>query len=165
MMVDFRKSCTEVEQVNSYRTRFYFLQKLKIKFQSQICISLCQQSSNMKHPDWNHHKLSWSRTGRLCSRWLNPPRTSLVPSTEHQWHQCSEISVQNPEETKRQNPKRQSVHPAAIWQQIQKYLLLYHQTTQQLHSSDCETPQFNLCTQPKVWLLWCLHSYTFRAKT
>ena len=30
----------------------------------------------------------------------------------------------------------QSVHPAVIWQKIQKYPLPYHQTTQQLHSPD-----------------------------
>ena len=33
---------------------------------------------------------------------------------------------------------------AAIWQEIHKYLLPYHQTTEQLHSSGCEPPELIL---------------------
>ena len=84
-------------------------------------------------------------TGRLYSRWFKPRRTPQVPSREHQWHQWSEMSGQSPKDTKRQHsPQRQSVHPAATWEKIQKYL--HHQTTQQLHSSDCETPQLIINT-------------------
>ena len=57
-----------------------------------------------------------------------------MPSTEHQLHQWSETSAQSPKDTKRQHPPKQSVHPAAIWQQIPKYLLPFHQTTEQLYS-------------------------------
>ena len=46
---------------------------------------------------------------------------------------------------KNQHPNQlQSAHPADIWQKLQKYLLLYHQTTEQLISSGCETHQFTL---------------------
>lgn len=49
--------------------------------------------------------------------------------------------AQSPEDRKRQYPPQpQLVHPAAFWQKIQKYLLLYHQTTEQLLPSDCEIP-------------------------
>ncbi len=41
---------------------------------------------------------------------------------------------------------QQPVHPAAVWQAIQKYLLPYHQTTEQLLSSGCKTPQLILST-------------------
>ena len=40
--------------------------------------------SNRNHPDWKHHKLAQDR---------KTTRTSLVPSTEHQW---SEMSPQSP---------------------------------------------------------------------
>ena len=49
------------------------------------------QSSNRKHPNWRHHQLTW---------FTKTTRTSLVPSTEHQW---SEIS-QSPKDTKSQHP-------------------------------------------------------------
>ena len=48
------------------------------------------------------------------------------------------MSAHSPKDTKRQHkPQPQSVHPAAIWQNMQKYVLSYHQTTEQLHSSVC----------------------------
>ena len=40
----------------------------------------------------------------------------------------------------------QSVHPAAVWQKIQKYPLPYNQATERLLSSGCETPELNLNT-------------------
>ena len=68
-----------------------------------------------------------------CLTWLE-----LFLEQWHTWYNSTVTSATSPQD-ERQQP--QSVHPAAIWQQIQKYLLLYHQTTQQLHSSDCETPE------------------------
>ncbi len=48
------------------------------------------------------------------------------------------LQTQNPKDIKRQSlPQPHSVHPAAIWQEIQKYPLPYHQTTEQI---------FILCT-------------------
>ena len=41
------------------------------------------------------------------------------------------MSAQSPKETKRQHPPLlQSIHPAAIWQNIQKYLPPYNQATE-----------------------------------
>lgn len=45
-------------------------------------------------------------------------------------------------------PQPRSVHPAAVWQTIQKHPLPYLQTTEQLHSTDCETPELSLNTPP-----------------
>lgn len=52
------------------------------------------------------------------------------------------MSAQSPKDTKRHpTPKPRPVRPAAIWPQIQKYLLPYNQTEEQLHSSGCKTHQ------------------------
>ncbi len=60
-----------------------------------------------------------------------------------------EVPAQSPKFTTRQYlPQPQPVHPAAIWQVIQKYLLLYHQTTEQRLSSGCEIPKLILHTPP-----------------
>ncbi len=40
-------------------------------------------------------------TGRLCSGSIKLTTTSLVPSTEHQWHWWHETSAQSPKKTKR----------------------------------------------------------------
>ena len=58
------------------------------------------------------------------------------------------MSAQSPEILK------DDIHPAAIWQQIQKYLLPYQQTAQQLHSSDCETPQLINNSPFSLKILW-----------
>lgn len=51
-------------------------------------------------------------------------------------------------DTKRQHlAQPQSVQPAAIWQQIQRYPLPHQQTRQQLHSPGQETPLFIIKTQ------------------
>ena len=57
----------------------------------------------------NWHSSLWPRTGRLYSRWLKPPRTSLVPSAEHQRHWWIETSAQSTKETKRQHPPSHSL--------------------------------------------------------
>ena len=45
------------------------------------------------------------------------------------------MSAQTPMDSKRQHPPQpHSVHPAATWQKIQKYLMPYRQTTKQHHS-------------------------------
>ena len=57
------------------------------------------------------------------------------------------MSARSPKDTKRQQPPQpQSAHPAAIWQKIQKYHLLYHQTVEQLNSRGCEIPELILYT-------------------
>ena len=48
--------------------------------------------SNRNHPDWKHHKLAQDR---------KTTRTSLVPSTEHQW---SEMSPQSPKKALKHTP-------------------------------------------------------------
>ncbi len=49
----------------------------------------------------------------------------------------SEVSAQSLKNTNRQQAAQpQPVHPAAVWQEIQKYLLPHPQTAEQLHSSD-----------------------------
>lgn len=61
---------------------------------------------------------------------------------------CGEVPEQSTTAVKRQSPPHsQPVHPAAIWKEIQKYPLLYHQTTGQLLPLSCETSQPILCTQ------------------
>ena len=57
--------------------------------------------------------------------------TLLYQSTEHQCHRWSEVSAQSSKDTQRQHPP-------------QKYPLLYHQTTEQLLPSGCDTHQFIL---------------------
>ena len=57
-----------------------------------------------------------------------------------------EISAQSPKDSKRETPSpSKSVHAATIWQKI-KYLPLYHQTREHLHSPGCKTPQFIINT-------------------
>ena len=58
------------------------LRKLKkATCRSQVLVS------NRKHPDWKHHEPAWLVHGPGQEGfWLNLPRTSLVPSTERQWH-------------------------------------------------------------------------------
>ena len=65
-------------------------------------------------------------------------------STKRQRHRWSEMSAQSLKHIRRESPTQpQSVHPAAIWQKIQKYLLTYHQTTVQLPALG-RTPSINL---------------------
>ena len=88
----------------------------------------------------------WPRTGRLQSGWLKPEH-HWNPSTEHRWHRRSDMSARSPKDTKRQQPPQpQSAHPAAIWQKIQKYHLLYHKTAERLNSRGCEIPELILYT-------------------
>ena len=63
----------------------------------------------------------------LFSTWI--PRTSLVPI-----NQGSVISMKWAVSHSLTSPS-DSVHPAAVWQKIEKYPLPYRQTTEQLHSS------------------------------
>ena len=68
--------------------------------------------SNRKHPDSKRHKLVWFITAqdrKSLQRVIKTTGTSLVPSTEHQWHQWSETSVQSPKDTKRQHPPSHSL--------------------------------------------------------
>ena len=76
-------------------------------------------------------------------------RCISIISSEHrsvqQWWggrlQCStDILLSNLRVIVHQCADVQLVHPATIWQKIQKYPLPYHQTMKQLHSSGCETP-------------------------
>ena len=81
-------------------------------------------------------------SGPLCSRWFKLPRTSLLPIYSP-WPQWSETSAQSPKDTKgRHSLQSQSVHPAAIQQEMHKYLLPYKQITEQLHSPGHGTTQF-----------------------
>lgn len=73
-------------------------------------------------------KASWLESQK------NGCATSYSDCPEHHWYTASVILVRYLRSLKEQ-------HPAAIWQAIEKYLLLYHHTTKQLLSSDCETPQ------------------------
>ena len=57
----------------------------------------------------------------------------------------SEVSAESHKDTKRQH-QPQFAHPAATWQKIQKYLLPYRQTMEQLHPSGCDTSKFILNT-------------------
>ena len=59
----------------------------------------------------------------LCITMYNAPEHQNITGTIYR------ASVTSPTQP-------QSVHPAAIWQQTQKYLLLYHQTTEQLYSTN-----------------------------
>ena len=59
----------------------------------------------------------------LCITMYNAPEHQNINGTIYR------ASVTSPTQP-------QSVHPAAIWQQTQKYLLLYHQTTEQLYSTN-----------------------------
>ena len=95
---------------------------------SECCLLTSARQSIQSHP--------WS--------WLeNFPLWALVPHIY----------------SKRQHPLQpQSVHPAAIWQKIQKYPLMYHHTVEQRHSSDCETPQ--LVLQKWMWYLIPYHLHT-----
>ena len=92
---------------------------------------------------------AWCKTGRLYSRLLKLHRTSLVPYrpsvTSVEWDVCTE-----PKDTKRKHPQPQTVQPAAIWQQTQKYLLPYHQTTEQLLYPGYVTPEHILNTPPSI---------------
>ncbi len=49
------------------------------------------------------------------------------------------MAAQSPKDAKKQYPPQpQPVHPAAIWRAMQKYLLQYPQTPEQLSSSGLE---------------------------
>ena len=92
--------------------RLYFQWKLRKAQFWNLDSSQLLQSNNRKHSDWLLHKLAWfimAQDGKALLRVIKTTRTSLVPSTEHQWHQWSETSAQSPKETKRQHPPRHSL--------------------------------------------------------
>ena len=79
------------------------------------------------------HSKAQDRTGQAQEGWLKKKKKKTERhwqlSTEHQWHQWSEMSARSQKATIRQHPTQpQSVRPAAVWQEIQKLLLLYNQT-------------------------------------
>lgn len=80
--------------------------------------------------DWEVELLVWRehRIVPLFSTWI--PRTSLVPINQVSVIWAVSHSLTSPS---------QSVHPAAVWQKIERYPLPYHQTTEQLHSSGRRT--------------------------
>ena len=65
------------------------------------------------------------------------PRTSLVPSTEHQWHQWSEMSAQILKDTKRQHPPRHSVF--TLLPSDNRYTSICSHTTRLLHASSVKS--------------------------
>ena len=74
--------------------RLYFQQKLRrAKPQSQILLNLCRGpiESILTGNITNWNGSSKPRRGRLYRWQLKPPRAPLVPSTDHQWHQWSEM--------------------------------------------------------------------------
>ncbi len=91
---------------------------------------LLLKKSNSKHPDWKHHNLAWfmhspGQEGSAEHHWY--------PTTEHQWHRWSEMSAQHP-------PQPQSVHTAAIWKKIQKYLI-----------SAAVPPAYEVASSHRLW--------------
>ena len=50
-------------------------------------------------------------------------------------------------------PQRRPIHPAPVSQERQEHLMPHQQTTEQLLSSGCETPQLVLHAPPKI-LFW-----------
>ena len=58
----------------------------KVQFWRQVLISFYRGAieSIMTGKIMNWHGSSWPRTGRLYSGWLKLPRTSPIPTTEHQ---------------------------------------------------------------------------------
>ena len=56
--------------------------------------------------------------------------------TSVKWDVCTE-----PEDTSRQHPPSHSLIPLLPSDMRYRYLLPYHQTTEQLHSPSCETPE------------------------
>ena len=100
----------------------------------------------------------WSRKHSFCKNWsLFQGRLTDGPSAS--WLETSQTLVlHGPSAQDRRalqrviKPPARHWSPAAIWQQIRRYLLLYHHTTEQLHSSDCETPQIINTSFPKI--LW-----------
>ena len=67
------------------------------------------------------------------------------------------MSAQIPKETKRQHlPQPQSVHPAAVWQKIQKYPLPNHQTPEQLHPASIYSlpPMWNTQLISLLFIKW-----------
>ncbi len=81
------------------------------------------------------------------------------------------MSAQSPQDTKRQHPPQpQSVHTAAIWKKVQRYLLLYHQTTEQLLPPGSDKSQFiallsttpsNAMSYIRMLFLQCKNDNTF----
>ena len=90
-------------------------------------------------------KASWletSQTGMVChgpehvgSSGIKTGKIYRASVTSVKW-----TSAPSSMDTKSQHPLHpQPVHLAASWQKIQKYLLPYDRTTEQLHSPGCET--------------------------
>ena len=92
---------------------------------------------------------------RMALQWvIKTTRTSVVPSTEHRWHQWGEMSAQTLKMLKRYTHRATVCSPCCHWQHIQEYPLPYHQTTEQLRPSDCETPELILWTLSKYSIKW-----------
>ena len=138
LFVDFSSACNSAMKLNGN------LNTLIIFHQGAVESIL---TGNMTK--W--HGSSRPRTGSLYNAWLKPPRTSLVPSTEHQWQRYWKLTPTHP----------QSVHPAAVWQQTHKYLLPYHQTRQQLYSWSF-APQLIINT--RTWMVCLLFILNFERR-
>ena len=76
---------------------------------------------------------------------------------EHQWYRRRRMSALSSTDTEREHPPQpQSVHPAAIWQEMERCPLPYRQLTEQLLSSGCETPELILNYKKKKVCFSCV---------
>ncbi len=162
------ESCTKnnpLLKVSKAKELIFDFRKIEEKIHTPVCISRAkvkqvnsfrfQGISITKNLSWSSHistlvkKAHKQLYSSMVCAW---PRTSMAPICRafvtYWW---GEVPAQSLKDTKRQYPTQpQPVHPVAIWQEIRKYLLSYHQTPEQLLSSGCETFKFIPCTKSKL---------------